>query len=74
LWGRVTHQKRLADFRQELQDVMAAVAGFDAKRGPLLIQLPPSLRRDEAKLDGFLADLRRTIDLLSPTRYTGPGE
>jgi uncharacterized protein YecE (DUF72 family) len=58
LWRRITHEKRLQDCGAELADFLALVGALGSKRGPLLVQLPPSLRRDEARLDGFLTQLR----------------
>lgn len=58
LWRRITHEKRLIDCGEEVREFFAAVAPLGAKRGPLLVQLPPSQRRDTARLDTFLADLK----------------
>ncbi|MBI4579243.1 MAG: DUF72 domain-containing protein [Planctomycetes bacterium] len=54
LWRRITHERKLADCEQELRDFLSRVEAFGPKRGPLLIQLPPSLHRDDERLDGFL--------------------
>ncbi len=55
LWRRITHLKRLADCDVELRQVVEAVAPLRTKRGPLLVQLPPSMRKDPVLLDQFLA-------------------
>lgn len=53
LWRRITHDKRLADCEDELRRAVDAVRGLGAKRGPLLVQLPPSMTCDVARLDAF---------------------
>ncbi len=66
LWRRITHLKRLADCRRELGDFFGVVAALGRKRGPLLVQLPPSLTKDVARLDTFLTDLKQTA---KPARW-----
>lgn len=58
LWRRITHEKRLRDCGSELSTFFAAMDGLGPKRGPLLVQLPPSLRKDAGLLDDFLAALK----------------
>ncbi len=58
LWRRITHDKRLADCRAELEQFLVVVGRLGAKRGPLLVQLPPSLRKDLDRLESFLSMLR----------------
>lgn len=59
LWRRITHQKRLANCQQELRDFLDAAESLGPKRGPLLVQLPPSMRRDVPRLDAFLMNLKK---------------
>ena len=59
LWRRITHEKRLRNCARELQEFFGVAGEFGTKRGPVLVQLPPSLKVDAELLDGFLADLRR---------------
>ncbi len=59
LWRRVTHEKRLANCGRELRDFFDVVGPFGPKRGPLLVQLPPSMRKDADRLDAFLTELKR---------------
>ena len=59
LWRRITHVKRLVDCGSELSDFLAVGNEFGPKRGPLLVQLPPSLRKDVARLDEFLTVLKK---------------
>lgn len=57
----VTHVKRLRDLDAPLANFFASgVLTLGPKLGPLLWQLPPNLRFDEALLDAFLARLPRT--------------
>jgi uncharacterized protein YecE (DUF72 family) len=58
LWRRITHERRLRGFEAELKSSLGVVGGFGAKRGPLLVQLPPALRRDDKLLEDFLSALR----------------
>lgn len=57
LWRRITHEKRLADCSRELRDFFAVTEILGAKRGPLLVQLPPSMRTDLDRLDAFLTEV-----------------
>lgn len=61
LWRLITHRKRLVDCLDALGDFFEVVDHFSAKRGPLLVQLPPSQRCDLQRLDRFLADLKRVM-------------
>ena len=61
LWRMITHRKRLRDCRRHLEDFFKVAAGFGRKRGPLLVQLPPSTHKDLDLLDDFLAELRTVI-------------
>jgi uncharacterized protein YecE (DUF72 family) len=58
LWRMITHQKKLTDCRDQLERFLAAVVKLSPKRGPLLVQLPPSLHKDVPRLDSFLDDLK----------------
>lgn len=60
LWQQVTHRKRLVDCAGELSTFFKVVGELGPRRGPLLVQLPPSLRRDDDLLDRFLRDLKRS--------------
>ncbi|MBN2562840.1 MAG: DUF72 domain-containing protein [Phycisphaerae bacterium] len=59
LWRRITHEKRLADCGAELGDFFAVLNLLGSKRGPLLVQLPPSMRKDVGRLDTFLTEQRK---------------
>jgi len=61
LWWRITHEKKLTECSRELRDFVPLVEGFGRKRGPLLVQLPPSLHRDDERFDSFLNGLRSVL-------------
>ncbi|WP_407465151.1 DUF72 domain-containing protein [Xanthomonas campestris] len=59
----VTHMKRLRGCEQALANFFASgVLRLGPKLGPILWQLPPSLRFDEAVLDAFLSSLPRDTE------------
>lgn len=53
----ITHVQRLRDADELVRVQLERVAGLGDRRGPLLFQLPPSVRRDPGLLRGFLAGL-----------------
>ena len=59
----ITHDSRLIGVDALVERFLAESAGLGAKRGPLLVQLPPSLSFDHAIVGEFFAGLR--------TRYEG---
>ncbi len=52
----LTHVKRLRDPAEPVQRLMRAAAGLGDRVGPVLLQLPPSLTADVARLDECLAE------------------
>ncbi|WP_285448185.1 DUF72 domain-containing protein [Xanthomonas sp. LMC-A-07] len=59
----VTHMKRLRDCEQALANFFASgVLRLGPKLGPILWQLPPTLRFDDALLDAFLSALPRDTE------------
>ncbi len=54
---RITHDKRLRGAEAEVAELLRRAARLGAKLGPLLFQLPPSLKKDLALLDDFLGTL-----------------
>lgn len=54
----ITHRRRLADAIEPLERVLGEVVHLGAKLGPLLIQLPPSLRFDPKIAGAFFDSLR----------------
>jgi uncharacterized protein YecE (DUF72 family) len=53
----ITHIQRLRDVGELVRVQLERVSGLEDRRGPLLFQLPPSLRRDLPLLRDFLATL-----------------
>lgn len=61
-WKAVTHLKRLNNVTEPLSEFFGSgVLELGAKLGPILWQLPPSLKFEAEILTGFLASLPRTI-------------
>ncbi|MEJ1970346.1 MAG: DUF72 domain-containing protein [Rhizomicrobium sp.] len=58
----VTHERRLADASAPLGSFLAECTALGEKLGPLLVQLPPSLRFDGKVAETFFRDLRRRFD------------
>ncbi len=56
---RITHMKRLVDAGDEVDYLYRAAEVLGEKRGPVLFQLPPFLRKDTERLRGFLEVLPR---------------
>ncbi len=54
---RITHLKRLADTRDEVAYLYGAAEALGPRRGPILFQLPPFLKKDLPRLQTFLAAL-----------------
>lgn len=59
-WRMITHRKKLRDCEDLLAEFLRVAGGLGRKRGPLLIQLPPSLHKDLPVVEEFLVLLRRT--------------
>ncbi|MDR7404214.1 MAG: DUF72 domain-containing protein [Armatimonadota bacterium] len=55
---RITHLKRLADVDGDLACLSERLRALGDRRGPVLFQLPPSLRYDRGLLTAFLGALR----------------
>ncbi len=56
----ITHELKLQDAREPLVAFLTATDGLAQKRGPILVQLPPSLSFDATIVTSFL-DLVRTV-------------
>jgi uncharacterized protein YecE (DUF72 family) len=54
----ITHTRRLRDSNDLLERFLAEAGNLGEKLGPILVQLPPSLRFEEAVAREFFADLR----------------
>jgi uncharacterized protein YecE (DUF72 family) len=58
---RITHEKRLHDVADTVERFLDVASGLGEKRGPLLFQLPPYLKKDVPRLRDFLALLPRGV-------------
>jgi uncharacterized protein YecE (DUF72 family) len=68
---RITHTGRLKDVADLTRDFLERCRLLGPKLGPVLFQLPPNFKRDDARLDAFLNGLpRETRPPWPPPRYT----
>ena len=58
----VTHERRLVDTAEPLDRFLAETAALGGKRGPVLVQLPPSLAFDPLIANAFCRELRERFD------------
>ena len=58
----ITHELKLQNAREPFITFLAQTDGLADKRGPLLLQLPPSLSFDGAVVKAFLDEVRRVYD------------
>ena len=56
---RITHDKRLGDVADSVDYLLRTAATLGAKLGPFLVQLPPNMKKDIARLRDFLPMLGR---------------
>jgi uncharacterized protein YecE (DUF72 family) len=56
----ITHRRRLKDVDEPLGYLLMVSAALGHKRGPLLVQLPPNMKKDVDRLDHFLALIPRS--------------
>lgn len=61
-WKTVTHAQRLNDAADSVRKVVEVLAPARYKAGPLLVQLPPSLKIDVALLDDFLSVMGKVAE------------
>src|SRR3982750_1687283 len=57
----ITHELRLVNAEERLDQFLNESAGLGPKRGPILVQLPPSFAFD-ASVPTFLASIRQRFD------------
>ena len=80
LTGVITHDMRLQTWRAALDQFLEETAGLGEKRGPILVQLPPSLAYSEVTVQRFFEGFRRRHDgpivcePRHPTWFTSPVE
>ncbi len=62
LWRGITHLKKLKDCDEYLSNFLSVINGLDKRqRAPLLVQLPPNLKREIDRLDFFLGSLKELV-------------
>lgn len=70
---RITHQKRLKDAGEETGYFLKTVNVLGPKLGPTLFQLPPNMKKDLPRLQGFLEILpnrwRSAFEFRHPSWY-----
>jgi len=54
---RITHFKRLKDAASEVEYFFGVASTLGERLGPVLVQLPPNLKKDLPRLEAFLATL-----------------
>jgi uncharacterized protein YecE (DUF72 family) len=54
----ITHIKRLSGVKAELEKFLAGASSLGPKLGPILVQLPPSLKLDPSRLEAFFEEAR----------------
>jgi uncharacterized protein YecE (DUF72 family) len=64
----LTHIRRLRDPAEPVDRLLRAAAGLGSRLGPVLLQLPPTLRADPAALDDCLKQFARSF-----RQHGGPG-
>jgi uncharacterized protein YecE (DUF72 family) len=76
-WRGITHLHRLKNADKAVHAMMEVLGQAHAVAGPLLLQLPPGLKRDEERLDAFLALMDRAaegwmlaVEMRHPSWYT----
>jgi uncharacterized protein YecE (DUF72 family) len=65
----LTHVKRLKDPAEPVARFLDRARGLGAKLGPVLLQLPPTLRADAAALDAVLRELAPAVKVAVEPRH-----
>ncbi|TMR10425.1 DUF72 domain-containing protein [Nonomuraea turkmeniaca] len=65
----LTHIKRLDEPEEPVQRLMGAAAALKEKLGPILLQLPPTLRAEPGRLDRCLACFPRDVRVAVEPRH-----
>ena len=58
----ITHAARLVGVESELARFLEETSGLGARRGPILVQLPPSFAYDAAVAESFFSELRNRFE------------
>lgn len=65
----LTHIKRLKDADEPVERLLGAAAGLGDKLGPVLLQLPPTLRAEPERLDHCLRCFPRSVRVAVEPRH-----
>lgn len=66
---RITHQKSLQDKQDEAEYLFRTVRSLGARLGPILMQLPPYLRKNNDLLQTFMALIPEDIQIVFEFRH-----
>lgn len=64
MWRQVTHRRRLAEAAEPTERLLERAVLLGEHLGPILIQLPPGLHRDDVRLENYLNELARLTEKL----------
>lgn len=67
MWRQVTHRRRLAEAAEPTERALERAALLGEHLGPILIQLPPGLHRDDERLEAYLQGLAGLQEKLGRT-------
>ena len=65
----ITHLKKLVGCDEQMAEFVALARRLGPALGPLLLQLPPSLHRNDERLDAFLGRVPKDIELVVEFRH-----
>ena len=66
---RITHFKRLKDVQEEVDEFIRLARLLDQRLGTILFQLPPNMKYDRARLEGFLSSLPPVVKYAMEFRH-----
>jgi uncharacterized protein YecE (DUF72 family) len=66
---RITHQKRLKEIDELLTYFLDTAKILGDRLGPILVQLPPNMKRDDQRLTDFLAKVPATVKVAFEFRH-----
>ena len=66
---KITHIRRLKNVEQEMEWFLEGAAGLKEKLGPVLVQLPPNLKKDTELLEAFASRYHSEVKLAFEFRH-----